>query len=1149
MMNISYLGLGYDRNEKYTNLYKEESISYITDALNIEYFTKQLSRIADFNDYLVIDLMNEIASDFQQKEQVNAKNLHKRSEEWFKEWVNYCRAFVQQLKKHFKPSQIILHEAYFPEKNKLARNLLDGQNITLINKLLKKCYDFFKSSYSDINVISIDNVNITSEKERTTVNKLSMYDSVYYRQFMSKLKNVHNLDVNKYDVSIIITTFNNEEDLDECIYSALNQTISKVELIIVDDGSTDATQEVVLNYVKQYDNIKYAFLDNACNPSRNRNIGISMSEGKYLSFLDGDDYLALDACEKMIDYGEKENADIIVGRMMSFTSNGRFETGIHNSYFKDRTAFIKSIEESLSSNIKNNSLLYKFKSAAAKLYKRSLIFNTYFDESIYYAEDFLFSQKTFLKSQKTIFIEDFVYYYRGKVESEVESLTQKKALSKIEQACFAVDKVNTYFDDYTKQIKNPETYFKRIKKYRLQELLQKLNDFDTFLYETTSEDLLSVLKKMKKSYMKDVKQEDIEIFQVYNYVCLNLLMNEKYESLLSFRKILLDLTRYDQFLNGVKWKLKNQSLMLTFKDEKSHTMVDVSHYLAGAQHATHLTNINFTDGKLKIEGVSYFNNINVTTSKDIKHRLILKHRNSKKEYVISCKQQFDNKFNSALYKYSAGGYSVEVDFNKINLLGRYDAFLETRCYGVIKRSRLKGFTRKFNLNCTNKYFKSQENNYEVIISRKGGFLAFRLNELSSSKYNLKKLKRNLGQKKRTIREILRNKALTIRKKAKLALITLTQEASSFFTKKDIWLIGEKVGDTANDNGYAFFKYCREHYPDRHIYYIIDKKAKDYHKVKKLGNTIQFYSLKHLYYSMNAKYVISTDNVNIMLPSNIKPLRKAERIFIQHGVISFKRVEHVYHSKKDIADKFLVSSNFEQNIIENHYGYNKSQIVHTGMPRTQYLSNDDGKKSILLSFTWRPHIRTKEVFLQSQYYRKLNSLLQNEKLNAQLKDSNIEVNILLHPRMVEYMDLLHPSSSNIRFSKFSEIDVKECIEKSSMLITDYSSILFDFAYLQKPVIMYGFDYFKGNYTLEKHQVEKVLPNTFFEEEEDIVDNVCEYIKNNFTLAKKNKKSYRQMIRQEQASCNHLFKLLDEHKGRSTASYKDVKHEEKKVAVNS
>ncbi|MQR87702.1 hypothetical protein GFV16_17535, partial [Bacillus megaterium] len=159
MMNISYLGLGYDKNEKYTNLYKEESISYITDALNIEYFTKQLSRIADFNDYLVIDLLNEIVSDFQKKEQVNAKILHKRSDEWFKEWANHCRAFVQQLKKHFKPSQIILHEAYFPEKNKLARNLLDGQNITLINKLLKKCYDFFKSSYSDINVISIDNVN------------------------------------------------------------------------------------------------------------------------------------------------------------------------------------------------------------------------------------------------------------------------------------------------------------------------------------------------------------------------------------------------------------------------------------------------------------------------------------------------------------------------------------------------------------------------------------------------------------------------------------------------------------------------------------------------------------------------------------------------------------------------------------------------------------------------------------------------------------------------------------------------------------------------------------------------------------------------------------------------------------------------------
>ncbi|MCJ7987214.1 hypothetical protein MUB16_30205 [Priestia sp. OVL9] len=77
MMNISYLGLGYDKNEKYTNLYKEESISYITDALNIEYFTKQLSRIADFNDYLVIDLLNEIVSDFQKKNRLMQKSFIK----------------------------------------------------------------------------------------------------------------------------------------------------------------------------------------------------------------------------------------------------------------------------------------------------------------------------------------------------------------------------------------------------------------------------------------------------------------------------------------------------------------------------------------------------------------------------------------------------------------------------------------------------------------------------------------------------------------------------------------------------------------------------------------------------------------------------------------------------------------------------------------------------------------------------------------------------------------------------------------------------------------------------------------------------------------------------------------------------------------
>ena len=74
-------------------------------------------------------------------------------------------------------------------------------------------------------------------------------------------------------------------------------------------------------------------------------------------------------------------------------------------------------------------------------------------------------------------------------------------------------------------------------------------------------------------------------------------------------------------------------------------------------------------------------------------------------------------------------------------------------------------------------------------------------------------------------------------------------------KKELWLICES-GNTARDNGYHFFKYVRENYPNDYCFYVIDKNCCDYQKVKRYGNIIQFKSFKHWLYYLSAKYNIS-----------------------------------------------------------------------------------------------------------------------------------------------------------------------------------------------------------------------------------------------------------------------------------------------------
>lgn len=99
-------------------------------------------------------------------------------------------------------------------------------------------------------------------------------------------------DTMTYKISVIVPIFNAENDLKNAINSVINQTIGfeNIELILVDDCSTDNSKNIINYYLTKYPNIKAIFLKNTGNPSKPRNIGIDKSTGEYLMFLDSDDF-------------------------------------------------------------------------------------------------------------------------------------------------------------------------------------------------------------------------------------------------------------------------------------------------------------------------------------------------------------------------------------------------------------------------------------------------------------------------------------------------------------------------------------------------------------------------------------------------------------------------------------------------------------------------------------------------------------------------------------------------------------------------------------------------------------------------------------------------------------------------------------------
>ncbi len=112
-------------------------------------------------------------------------------------------------------------------------------------------------------------------------------------------------------LSVIIPAYNVEKYIKRCINSVLSQDLKNIEIIVIDDGSKDKTSDICLEISKNNKNIIYKKVQNSgCSAARN--LGISMAKGKYIAFLDSDDWVDLDMYINMVEEAEKNQADIVI---------------------------------------------------------------------------------------------------------------------------------------------------------------------------------------------------------------------------------------------------------------------------------------------------------------------------------------------------------------------------------------------------------------------------------------------------------------------------------------------------------------------------------------------------------------------------------------------------------------------------------------------------------------------------------------------------------------------------------------------------------------------------------------------------------------------------------------------------------------------
>jgi len=213
-------------------------------------------------------------------------------------------------------------------------------------------------------------------------------------------------------ISIIVPVYQVEKYLDSCIKSLVSQTFKDIEIVLVDDGSPDVCPQMCDDWALQDDRIKVIHQDNQ-GPSAARNTGIENATGKYLYFVDSDDFVDPTLCEKVMRAFEKTDADIVV-----FNVNRVTETGQVIDYTE------KIAEERILG--KHEAMVELFLSnihdyPCNKVYKREL-FSTIRYPVGHYFEDIGTIYKVFLLADQIFYMPDRLYNYRKRADSTIGAM-------------------------------------------------------------------------------------------------------------------------------------------------------------------------------------------------------------------------------------------------------------------------------------------------------------------------------------------------------------------------------------------------------------------------------------------------------------------------------------------------------------------------------------------------------------------------------------------------------------------------------------------------------------------------------------------------------------------------------------------------------
>ena len=824
-----------------------------------------------------------------------------------------------------------------------------------------------------------------------------------------------------FDFSVVMAVYNSMPYLQEACQSLIAQDLGfeKIQLILVDDGSADESGIYCDQLAKEHRNVCVIHQKNA-GPAAARNNGIESASGRYVCFMDSDDKVSKDCFRKVLLFfdAHADETDMVTIPIEFFDS----QTGPHwqNSKFEQGSRVIDLTKEW---NV-------QVTSSSSTFFKREALNGKKFDQRLSNSEDFKLDLQILLENPKLGVVSDCTYFYRRRAtkNSIIQGMFMKKAW------------YTSWFHDFVDEIvAQSKAQCGRVPEYVQYAILCDL----LWRFKTNYDHAIkSVLSESEiQQYLTELRRV-LQYFDDPIYMVLPTLPDEFKCFMLSFKHDRMpsmhstgsaDVTlRFDNhtafFVSMVPVVIERVTI------ENGHTVVDGYFDVFGYDSS-------------RLSGISCV--INNETNADVQ---LWKTHETKRWFGLTVFERFRFEAIGPLSEKTDLHFFCTVDGNRVLmknlLLGTYIPMNRSIVSGV-------SFIGPW------KYFITADT---IRFLYRPGWV----NRVKAEIRTWVDLWR--------VNKPGMHKAIAVRGMYYFC---------SLFHRRPVWIISDRVG-RAGDNGEAIFRYITQHHASEvKACYVLDRNSVDYDRMKKIGTVVPYFSRKHQLMQMLAECSLSSSGFCMLQAPfqqeemdwykdlYIKPL-----VFLQHGITKDDQSKWLNRYGHNIYG-FVTSARPEYEEISDNkrYYYHPEEVWLTGMPRFDRLYNKPDK-TITVMPTWRQYLmgslnhksatwQIDDTFTKSDYVKFYTDLLTNPRLINSAEELGYTLQFFPHPVVLQHIDVFHldPRVKILR----EDVEYKDVYAESAMVISDYSSAVFDFAYLKKPILYAQFDadtFFSGEHVYQK-----------------------------------------------------------------------------------